>query len=70
MPRLTLGFKNSIACHPYQVGESGKYLEYEETATEGATAPETLRSTDRLVVKTLESGCLLISRRVNAPPTE
>jgi len=37
------------------MGESG-----EKAATEGATAPETLRSTDRLEVKTLESGLPLI----------
>jgi len=36
------------------VGESGTI----KAATEGATAPETLRSTDRLKDKTLESGPL------------
>jgi len=53
---LTLLQIRAIAKHDFQMGESLNDCEDNHEATEGATAPETLRSKDHLKDKMLESG--------------
>jgi len=55
--RLTLFWIQHISLLLPAIWERVTYTSKNEgVTTEGATAPETLRSTDRMAVKTLESG--------------